>query len=518
MTHPGSFGGFPGDWTYYGDAQLLLKDTVQLITVSLRLIFIEEAEIDVKIIWNSVTDDDRLKIAIKMDNEKQQIIVIQHSIFLTGCSVAPSYTNDGGTTNFDVERIVSYSGRPENILTDETPDEFIQLRAYLNDEFSSYDDLLAIEFENMPRKRSKKTGWVMNEPSLYCALTSGYQVKCGKKYITHKDHNIFYKKNIDTLYKLSFIDIIVPLNNQHINNLITHEVQEIEICLARHLENVLNDACAFLSIVCDYEILPIYYDYLICSQNKYINGRIIPIWERRRIPRISHSWPKMGVNFLSNITAFLECCPLNKKLSRGIQHLKITVYESTVELKLMASCSAIEYFYSYWFWEMNGISNLRSADLQKNTLILKNFTTKKLNNYKTSSHGTPPLSNIIRFLLDDLGIDWKKYMNSEDKPQFIQIRNKLLHGSFTSDDVEIFKAQEVAQKLGTEILFSIMKKISLVNDSSLYDQLPIRTPEKDFYTLSDGWLEIKDILDELDSKEDCKRFWNQDYQDYSKRF
>ncbi|MFM5962395.1 MAG: hypothetical protein ACKOQ2_35470, partial [Dolichospermum sp.] len=117
-----------------------------------------------------------------------------------------------------------------------------------------------------------------------------------------------------------------------------------------------------------------------------------------------------------------------------------------------------------------------------------------------------------------LGIDWKKYMNSEDKPQFIQIRNKLLHGSFTSDDVEIFKAQEVAQKLGTEILFSIMKKISLVNDSSLYDQLPIRTPEKDFYTLSDGWLEIKDILDELDSKEDCKRFWNQDYQDYSKRF
>ncbi|MFM5956760.1 MAG: hypothetical protein ACKOQ2_06260, partial [Dolichospermum sp.] len=79
MTHPGWFGGFPGDWTYYGDAQLLLKDTVQLITVSLRLIFIEEAEIDVKIIWNSVTDDDRLKIAIKMDNEKQQIIVIQHS-------------------------------------------------------------------------------------------------------------------------------------------------------------------------------------------------------------------------------------------------------------------------------------------------------------------------------------------------------------------------------------------------------------------------------------------------------
>ena len=45
MTHPGWIGGFPGNWTYQGDAKLLVKDTVQLITISLRLIFLEEVEI-----------------------------------------------------------------------------------------------------------------------------------------------------------------------------------------------------------------------------------------------------------------------------------------------------------------------------------------------------------------------------------------------------------------------------------------------------------------------------------------
>jgi hypothetical protein len=149
-----------------------------------------------------------------------------------------------------------------------------------------------------------------------------------------------------------------PIKNHRINNLIIREDPEIEVSLARHLENVLNDVCAFLSILCEREILPIYYDYSMCSQNKYISGRIIPLWERRRIPRISKSWPTEGIDFLGNVTSFLECCPLSKRLSRGIINLKITVYESTVELKLMAVCSAMEYFYFYWFWERNGLSKL----------------------------------------------------------------------------------------------------------------------------------------------------------------
>ncbi|OKH33145.1 hypothetical protein NIES2119_24085 [[Phormidium ambiguum] IAM M-71] len=511
MTHPGWLGGFPGDWTYHGDAKLLIGDAVQPITISLRLIFVEQADIDVKLIWKGITDDKRLKTAVKIQEEKQQLLVIQGSIFLIGYSRPPFDTNNG-ITNFYVARFITYSGLPKNCFTEEQPDYFIQLRAYLNDEFSSMDEIFATEFENMPQRRDRNLSTKIAHPSLYCALNSGYEVKCGKKFITHKDHDVVYKRNIDTLYKFSFIDISIPLRNKHLIKLIIDGTKEIEVSLVRHLEQVLNDTCAFLSIICDYEIIPIYYDYSMFYKQKYISGRIIPIWERRRIPRTSKSWPTQGIHFLGNITSFLECCPLSKQLSRGIEHLKITVYESTVELKLMAACSAIEYFYSYWFWEMNGLSKLISAVSQNNQLVDLNQASfsklKKLNSQSSSK--TPYLSTVIRFFIDDLGIDWKKYMGNKATPQFIQVRNELLHGSFTSDDIKIFEAEEVAQKLGTEILFSIMKNISKLNDSEEYESLPIRTPEKDFYKFSDGWNEIRDVLDELHTDKKNKQFWNQE--------
>ena len=55
-----------------------------------------------------------------------------------------------------------------------------------------------------------------------------------------------------------------------------------------------------------------------------------------------------------------------------------------------------------------------------------------------------------------------------------------------------------------------MKIISKADDAQSYESLPVRPLEKDFYKFSDGWLEIKDILDELHSEEKSKRFWNLD--------
>ncbi len=516
MTHPGWIGGFPGNWTYQGYAKLLVKDTVQLITISLRLIFIEEVEIDVKLIWKSITDHDRLQIARQMHDELHQILVIKGSILLMGYSMPLFNINDNdGVTKFNVVKFITYSGLSKNLNFEEKSDYFFQLRAYLNDEFSSRDDSFITEFQNTPRPLNIDADTIAEKQSLYCALNSGYEVKCGKKYITHKDHDILlYRKNIETLYKLSFIDIRIPLNNQGINNLIIQEAQEIEVSLARHLENVLNDVCAFLSIVCDREILPIYYDYSMCAQNKYIYGQIIPIWERRRIPRISKSWPTEGIHFLDNVTSFLECCPLSKQLSRGIGHLKITVYESTPELKLMAACSAIEYFYSYWLWEIDGLSKLRDGCSQINQLLSEHKKLGKLLDQlqPSSDSRTPALSTVIRFFVNDLNIEGKKYMDmdSKDRPLFIEVRNKLLHGSFISDDKEIFQAEEIAQKLGIEILLAIMKIISKADDAQSSESWPVRPLEKDVYKFSDGWPEIKDILDELHSEEKSKRFWNRD--------
>jgi hypothetical protein len=112
--------------------------------------------------------------------------------------------------------------------------------------------------------------------------------------------------------------------------------------------------------------------------------------------------------------------------------------------------------------------------------------------------------------VNDLSINWEKYMDTQGRPLFIEVRNDLLHGSFISDDKEIFQAEEIAKKLGTEILLAIMKIISKADDAQLYESLPVRPLEKDFYKFSDGWLEIKDILDELHSEENSKGFWKRD--------
>lgn len=104
------------------------------------------------------------------------------------------------------------------------------------------------------------------------------------------------------------------------------------------------------------------------------------MWNRRKISRIGKSWPTQGISLFHNVASFFECCPIDRKISGGIQHLKLTFYEAIVELKLMAACSAIEYFYSYWFWKMHGLSKLIKAIQEKNILVfLKNKKNKDIN-------------------------------------------------------------------------------------------------------------------------------------------
>ncbi|MCA6595792.1 MAG: hypothetical protein IM539_05600 [Pseudanabaena sp. M046S1SP1A06QC] len=487
----GSFCGFPGDWTYQGKAKLLLKDTVQLVTVSLRFIFTEQSEIDVEIIWDDFSREEQVEIGLKMDRGQTQVLSIQESILLIGFSIPPFNINR--TTKFNVIKIISYYQFQTDSSMQEDDKYFAELKAYLNDGISSDDEIFAEEFEGIPFRNINQKG----VQPIYCKLNSGYEVRCGKKYITHKDHQTsHYTKNIETLYRLSFIDISLPLKS---NDMIADDNKNIEASLFKHLEDLFNYACAFLSVVCDREILPIYYDYSIYKHNKYTEGRIIPIWSRRKILKVNKLWFAHETHLMGNITAFLECCPISKQLSRGIQHLKLTVYESPAELKLMASCSAIEYFYSFWFWNMNGKQKLIYAATQKNTLISDKISVKMIEKIKVVTDKTPYLSTIIRFFIDDLGINYKKYISSEkEAPKFIEIRNGLLHGSFISDDTVMFQAEEIAQKLGTEILFAIMKTNSKSDDSWLYETLPIRTPEEVFYSLSDGWIELQKVLDNLD--------------------
>ena len=143
MPHIGSLGGFPGDWTYQGNAEFILKDTVQLVPVSLRFIFREQSEIDVEIIWDSFSRDEQVQIGLRMDNKQTQVLVMQKSILLIGFSIPPFNINR--TTKFNVVKIITYSQFLSDSSIKEDANTFIQLKAYLNDGVSSDDEIFARE-------------------------------------------------------------------------------------------------------------------------------------------------------------------------------------------------------------------------------------------------------------------------------------------------------------------------------------------------------------------------------------
>ncbi|MBF2025329.1 MAG: hypothetical protein IGS48_00990 [Oscillatoriales cyanobacterium C42_A2020_001] len=92
MSHPGRIGGFPGNWSFQGEANLVVECQPQKLMVSLNLEFIEKAEIDVWLIGENVSDNDRLGIAFKMYKSDRQTLIIRNSIFLIGISKPPLNT------------------------------------------------------------------------------------------------------------------------------------------------------------------------------------------------------------------------------------------------------------------------------------------------------------------------------------------------------------------------------------------------------------------------------------------
>lgn len=512
MTNPGSLGGFPGNWNYQGEGTLLVGDTVQSIMVSLHLVFTEETEIDVKLNCSNIPKEEFYKLVDKIHETKTHVLIIQKSVVVVGFSTM-HYEMYRRASNFTVTRLITYSCFPKDHDPYEDSEYFVKLKAYLNDEYSSHDDAWSSEFENVPQRYRRNRAEeeieksFLDSFSLYCALNSGYEVQCGKKFVTHKDHDLFYRRNIETLYRLSFIDVTVSLKSERLSLPKQGDLYD-ETYLVEHLEDTLNDACGFLSIVRDHEILPIYYDYSIYSKNRYTYGRIIPVWNRRKIPKINKAWINSKINFFHDVALFLECCPLDKRLSRGIHHLKLTVYEATIELRLMAACSAIEYFYAYWLSEMDGASKLLTANENNRLTFLSKNDVCNLEALKSGSNKhTPPLSKIISFFLRDIGSDWENHVGNYSF-EFIQIRNYLLHGNFTSDETTLFSAEDSAQKIGTEILFRIMKVISKSNHLELYDELPVGKPSQDFYVISNGWTELRNALNELYDDSDASIFWD----------
>lgn len=108
-----------------------------------------------------------------------------------------------------------------------------------------------------------------------------------------------------------------------------------------------------------------YYEYTFHSQERYFWGRVIPVCEIKAIPKISKAGNNPYLNFYHDVELFLECCPLNEKLVYGLYGLKQTVLGSASPLQLLAAYSSLEYFYSFWLWEMDGINKLIKAKQEK---------------------------------------------------------------------------------------------------------------------------------------------------------
>ena len=111
-----------------------------------------------------------------MHEERQQILVINGSILLIGYSRLP-FNTKGGITNFNLVKFISDWGLHKNFHVAENSDYFFQVRAYLNDEFSSSDDFFITEFENTSEPQNIDADTIADKRSLYCALNSGYEVR-----------------------------------------------------------------------------------------------------------------------------------------------------------------------------------------------------------------------------------------------------------------------------------------------------------------------------------------------------
>ncbi|MEH2035857.1 hypothetical protein [Nostoc sp.] len=498
------FRDFPCDCDYHGEAHFLLDELTLLVNVTLQLRFTDATELKLKIILKDDNKDENgfySGINIKLRQANKQAIVIQEKVILMGIAHMPNYNSP--VISFRCYQMFIYSGWDSNLSLGEDFSDLVQLKAYLNDDVSSSDEIFGVEFQGLPKKRDNDLNLVETESfSPYCFLNSHYELKCGKSYVIHSQDS-FRKPNIETFYRFSFIDILRSINPQTNQSLLIQKIQE--------LEQAMFECCAFLSILCDYEIIPIYYEFIIYSKSldKEIQGKLVPIQEKARISRLSKAWPTQGVSIHHNAEAFLECCPLDKQLSNGILQLKTTVLDVTSELKLYASCSAIEYFYSYWLKKLGGIQELENALIQKSPLLPSNRNFQdSLNEAKNANGRTPPLSLTIRFFLDSLGVSWNKYIKtSKGTPDFLNIRNNLLHGKYTDAELPIIYSSQVAEGIALEVMLHILKKISKSN-TDFYTDIPIGEPTNNHRILPDGWSEVVQALDMFINGDQDEVFWS----------
>lgn len=498
----------PRNWTYNGPAQLYIDSKISVsITVSMYFSILEKVEARITIIWEKVSVKELKKIHQSITPEPKQILAVPHDVTIIGYTLCPTVIgNKIKTTDFYPYTLLTYGLTPaRKIPKIQSSKDFIRVIGYLNDEFSGIDQESGTAEE--------------------ICLKSGYRLRCGKSSLQVKDHLSSAYQNINSFYDLSFIELSLSPEEQLAQRI--HQIVEKasrQEALLVHLQHLIRSTCQFLSILSRRKIAPVFYQYFHLSRKGLLSGYFIPITGSCRIEKSSSAIVKRGMHFSRNIIAFLECCPMDRQLIKGIQHLAFTTYESTFELRLLTACSSIEFFYSYWLRDLDGFSdieNMSEDDKNKCTAVPKRndgrISDRDIEKSKISCEKgkTPYISTFIRFFMKCMGIDHAQY--SDQDFSFLKIRNNILHGTLTQDEGMIIEAEHRARELAHSILIKILEKTSChtsEQSKSLYKQLP-QSPKYNglSYTYS-GWTLVKDLSEELDNITPESRYWNYEHRNF----
>lgn len=365
---------------------------------------------------------------------------------------------------------------------------FVRLKVYLSDEFSFRDQYDISEGLESIDEWSED---FISKNEIFCNLKSGYSFRCGK---SHKSY--FSSKNINfdqkVTHKLSFFDVKLNIccrdslgENEH-NHLKGEFSDNIANTLGQ-LELLTLRLCDYLSVLAGRIIDPLYYEYEILDLSGFVGGLIIPVLDYIRLNTNLHHWPGGKDLVLSTaLEAFLECCPVEDRISRGLFNLKSSLSRDySSDLQVLAVCSSIEYYFAHWFWDMSGYDFLITHEEVKQKQ--KEFIES---NYKNGK--TPALSTFLPFFLEDIEIvyEYSETLN------LLDFRNKILHGGLFSESAEFLSAVQMGRHLAASILNAVLKRVSKTENKSIYDQIKTNTTTSSY--LDDShWLFVEEARQEL---------------------
>ncbi|MDB9528641.1 hypothetical protein PN498_21800 [Oscillatoria sp. CS-180] len=508
---------FPGKFNFREEASICAKDFSFRVDVDIAIDFHDKISVSTKVFKRTASrkiekgSHETLGFINQFKNETKIIIpgkLIIFGFFTSIQTKLDSSRNCVESGIFAAYEIISLEfpgyvryqeDEMKHFLLDRNNEQpnSIRLKVYLSDEFSFKDKYNISESLNVDNN--------VVLPEVFCLLKSGYLFRCGK---SRKSFSSVETVSIDQqiIYKFSFFDL--KLEKQNLMGEIKvdgEETNNFNGCadVLKQLELISMKLCDYISIIAGRVIEPIYYEYEVSISGRSINGLMLPVFEHIRLNTNATHWPTQNSSssdLSSMLEAFLECCPLEERMERGLFNLKSSLSKDySSGLQILAICSSIEYFFAHWFWGLSGYSFLMNhPDVAQR---------KKRSMEKNHADGkTPALSTYLKVFLEKIEVIY----NHEETLKLLEYRHKILHGGLFSETSEFLLTIQTGRSLSAQIMNSILKSISKSDNTDVYEQI-VAAPLISSYLNSSHWLDVESARNELvnfESSEILGKYWS----------